>query len=151
MEKRLKLILGLKGFERVPEKRSATMAAIKSKGNKTTELRFRLALVRSGVHGWKMHDRNLPGTPDFSFRQSRVVVFIDGCFWHGCPQCGHIPRTRSGFWRAKIKGTRERDVSKDRALAAAGYRVFRIWEHDVATKLSDCVGRVIAELRTASF
>ena len=103
VEKVLKKKLPEGKFEDVPLKRSKTMSAIKSKGNKTTEITFRMALVRASIRGWKLHPKGLPGNPDFIFPARKTVVFLDGCFWHGCPKCGHIPKTNIGYWRTKIQ------------------------------------------------
>lgn len=91
MERRLKKYLDHGKFENVPEKRSRTMAAIRGKHNRTTELRLKMALIRRGIKGWKLHASELPGKPDFYFKNKRLAVFVDGCYWHGCPRCGHIP------------------------------------------------------------
>lgn len=147
MERRLSSILGDEGFGKVDPRHSRRMAAIRGKGNRSTERHFRLALVRSRIRGWRMHVRLLPGTPDFLFETERVAVFIDGCFWHGCPQCGHLPQTRSAFWHAKIQRNRERDQQKEIALSAARYQVARFWEHEIAADLPGCIDRLRSRLR----
>ena len=98
-------------FENVPEKRSKTMKAIRSTGNQSTERRFRLALVRAGIKGWKLQPSGLPGKPDFYFPKQNVVVFVDGCFWHGCIDCkmGHTPKTNQVYWSPKIQRNKDRD------------------------------------------
>jgi DNA mismatch endonuclease, patch repair protein len=131
MEARLRKALPLGRFENVSASRSRAMGAIRSRGNQTTELTFRLALVRSGLSGWKMHPPSVLGRPDFFFEAHRIAVFIDGCFWHGCERCGHVPRTNRPFWRAKIEGNRERDQDITNRLVALGFRVVRFWEHEV--------------------
>jgi len=70
------------------------------------------------------------------------VVFVDGCFWHGCRKCGHIPRTNSRFWGAKITGNRARDRRMDRRLRRLGLRVVRFWEHDLQLNLGECLRAV---------
>jgi len=67
--------------------------------------------------------------PDFVFRKERLAVFVDGCFWHGCPQHGTQPKGNRAFWRKKLASNRARDLRVNRALRAAGWRVVRIWEH----------------------
>src|SRR5947209_13409422 len=69
------------------EERSERMRKVRSKGNRSTEWRFRSALMRSRIRGWTLHDSSLIGSPDFAFREKKLVVFIDGCFWHGCRKC----------------------------------------------------------------
>ena len=77
-------------------KRSAVMAAIRSHGNKDTELKFIEILKGRGITGWRRKQR-LPGKPDFVFAGRRLAVFVDGCFWHGCPQHGRQPGSNSQY------------------------------------------------------
>ena len=109
MERALRKHLPGGAFTEVSATRSKAMAAVRGHGNKTTERRFRLALVRAGVRGWQVRPKGLRGSPDFVFPEARLAVFADGCFWHGCPECGHVPRTNRPFWAAKIERNRERD------------------------------------------
>ena len=109
------------------EKRSAVMSLIRSRGNRATELRL-IALMRAhGITGWR---RNAPvfGKPDFVFRRERVAVFVDGCFWHGCPRHATKPATRAEWWAAKLARNSERDRTVSRTLRASGWKVLRIWE-----------------------
>ncbi len=82
--------------------------------------------------------------PDIVFTRRKVVVFVDGCFWHGCPQHGEMPVANRDFWEAKIGGTRERDVKQTSVLTEAGWIVLRIWEHE---PLTEAVSRVAAAVR----
>jgi DNA mismatch endonuclease, patch repair protein len=118
------------GFENVSAVRSAAMGKVRSRNNRTTELRLRMALIRLGQRGWVLHP-NLPGRPDFFFVRAKLAVFVDGCFWHGCKKCGHVPKTRSRFWSAKIERNRRRDRRTARTLRSCGIRVLRIWEHSL--------------------
>jgi DNA mismatch endonuclease (patch repair protein) len=114
-------------------KRSAVMGRIRGKGNKDTELRM-MALFRAhGITGWR-REQKLFGKPDFVFRRERVAVFVDGCFWHGCPKPKHapLPKTRAEWWAAKLARNRARDLLVTRTLRKAGWRVVRIWECDLA-------------------
>ena len=109
------------------------MSAIRGKGNKDTELRM-MALFRVyGFTGWR-RGLVLVGKPDFVFRRERVVVFVDGCFWHGCPKPKHapLPKTRAEWWAAKLSRNKERDRVVTRALRKAGWKVVRVWECDLA-------------------
>lgn len=109
-------------------KRSALMAAVRSHGNLSTELRL-IAIFRAhDITGWRRH-RPLFGKPDFVFPQHKLAIFVDGCFWHGCPIHGTRPKTNAAFWRRKISTNRTRDRLVTRALRARGWRVVRIWEH----------------------
>lgn len=109
------------------------MRAIKAKGNKSTEARLRLILVRARIRGWKLHPKGMVGKPDFYFPEHRLAVFVDGCFWHGCPSCGHIPKANNPYWKAKIEGNQRRDRAYDHQLREQGIRVQRIWEHELLT------------------
>ena len=127
---------------------SKRMSAVRGKGNKTTEKRFRALIIGAGVRGWKVHPKGITGNPDVFFPDARLAVFLDGCFWHGCPSCGHVPSKNGAFWRAKIDRTRERDARKANLLADAGYRVLRIWEHDLTKSPLKCVEILRRHLQT---
>lgn len=129
MERSLKDTLGGSSFGRVNAARSKTMSSIRGNGNKTTEVSMRMLMVRSGVSSWRMNNRAIEGKPDFFFPSARVAIFVDGCFWHCCPRCGHFPKTRSAFWRAKLVGNKLRDRRTSSNLKTKGIRVIRIWEH----------------------
>jgi DNA mismatch endonuclease (patch repair protein) len=107
---------------------SANMRAVTAKGNATTEARLRLMLVRAGIRGWKLHTSSLIGKPDFYFPQQRLVLFVDGCFWHSCPRCGHLPRRNRAYWSEKLRRNKERDLLYTRMLRSQGYKVLRLWE-----------------------
>lgn len=118
---------------------SKAMRAIRGRNNKTTEWPFRMALVRSGISGWMLHPKHIVGCPDFYFSEGRVAVFLDGCFWHGCPRCGHLPKTNRRFWKAKIERNKIRDREHDCLLRRAGITVIRFWEHDVLRDVQKCL------------
>lgn len=111
--------------------RSRMLSAVRGKGNESTELRLAAALRFFGLKGWRRH-LPLPGRPDFAWPREKVAVFVDGCFWHGCPRCYVAPRHNAGFWRAKVEGNRRRDVRVARRLRSMGWSVHRIWECRVA-------------------
>lgn len=117
------------------KKRSAVMARIRSCGNRDTELRMILLFRLYGLTGWRRH-LDLPGRPDFAFRQQRVAIFIDGCFWHGCPQHFRMPKSRLDYWSAKIAGNKRRDRRVTRELRRRGWTVVRLWEHEISGKAS---------------
>lgn len=133
-------------FGDVKPKHSRRQSAVRGRGNKSTEMRMRFALVRAGVRGWTMNPKEVPGRPDFFFPLERVAVFVDGCFWHGCLACGHYPKKNSAFWRAKIERNRERDQQTSQKLRDAGYTVLRFWEHELREDLAGRVRRVAAAL-----
>ena len=114
-------------------KRSAVMARIRGSGNAATELRM-IALLRAhGITGWRRKARVF-GKPDFVFRVARVAVFVDGCFWHGCPRHGTQPATRAVFWAAKFSRNKARDSEVTRSLRRAGWTVLRVLECALAKK-----------------
>ena len=110
--------------------RSRIMSAIRGRGNKTTEEVVARLLRQSKHSGWRRH-APLPGRPDFAFRQERVAIFVDGCFWHGCPRCYKEPRRNTNFWREKIERNKARDREARRKLNRIGWSVIRIWEHSL--------------------
>lgn len=117
------------------EQRSALMSRIRSTGNRSTELRLRMGLVRNSVAGWTLHPRNVAGRPDFWFGQTRVAVFVDGCFWHGCqrPQCRRSPKQNRAYWKEKIARNVHRSRLVTRQLRRDLCIVLRFWEHDLQT------------------
>ena|SRR5271157_4595263 len=122
--------------------RSHIMSRIRGRGNFSTELRL-IALMRMhGILGWR-RGVALPGKPDFVFRKHRAVVFVDGCFWHGC-KCKRLPTANRAFWRSKIESNRVRDRRATAGLRKAGWKVVRIWEH----QLKNTPTRVLHRLQT---
>lgn len=127
--------------------RSLVMRRNRGRGNRSTELRLRAFLVRSRVRGWRLGDRSeVPGRPDFIFTGPRVAVFVDGCFWHGCPRCRSIPVSNRSFWRAKIARNKSRDRRVGRLLRSKGWKVVRIWEHQLTTDGPSVVLRILRAL-----
>jgi len=115
--------------------RSALMSKVRGKGNRSTEVRVRAALIRYGISGWVKHPANVPGKPDFFFPRQKVALFIDGCFWHACPRCARrTPSSRATFWRNKIEDNKARDRRVRAQLTRLGYRVLRVWEHELRTR-----------------
>ena len=141
-------------------KRSEVMSRIRSRGNKGTELRMVALLRAHGITGWRRQqelrverkcsrasgDASASQLPifssrparrvsvDFVFRAERVCVFVDGCFWHACPRHGTRPAGNRAFWKAKLDRNVERDRQVTRLLRKAGWKVLRIWEHDLAAR-----------------
>jgi DNA mismatch endonuclease Vsr len=134
--------MALPPFKRPGETRSGNMRAIRSSSNRTTERRLRAFLVQNAIKGWKLHPPNMPGNPDLLVPIRRVAVFVDGCFWHGCPRCGHIPKTNRAYWRAKIARNKQRDRKSAKELRALGFRVVRIWECQLAKRPASCLRRI---------
>jgi DNA mismatch endonuclease (patch repair protein) len=111
-------------------KRSQVMSRIRGRGNKDTELALARLLRAAGITGWRRHVP-LIGKPDFTFRKQRVVIFVDGCFWHACPRHSNMPANNRAFWQKKLTGNQTRDRLVARTLRKNGWRVVRIWEHDL--------------------
>lgn len=106
------------------------MSHIRGAGNRDTELRLIQIFKENDITGWR---RNQPvfGKPDFVFPKLKLAVFVDGCFWHGCPKHATWPKHNAGFWRKKIAANRSRDRRVNRTLRDRGWRVVRIWEHEL--------------------
>lgn len=114
-------------FNTTPE-RSALMSKIRSRANQSTEMAMIALLKKHKLSGWR---RNSPllGKPDFIFPTHRVALFVDGCFWHGCKTCGHVPRQNSDYWHDKFQANMRRDRKVSRLLRCKGWTVLRVWEH----------------------
>jgi len=121
------------------EQRSYNMSQIRGRDTKP-EMLLRHALWTTGLR-YRVHYR-LPGRPDIVFVSRRIAIFIDGCFWHGCPEHGVRPKTNSKFWNTKIQGNMERDKKNRKLLEEAGWMVLRFWEHDIENDLSSLVKKL---------
>ena len=133
-------------FPKVSIERSRIMRSIKAANNRSTERRLRAALVSAGLRDWRVRDRNRPGRPDFFFEKAELAIFVDGCFWHGCPACYQAPRTNSAFWTAKINVNRAKDKSVTVSLRRSGAIVLRFWEHELKSDLRSCIDRIRVSL-----
>jgi DNA mismatch endonuclease (patch repair protein) len=120
-------------------------------GNRSRDTRPEIAL-RSTLHRRGLRFRTgfaVAGVRckvDVAFTRARLAIFIDGCFWHGCPEHGTSPRTNAYYWSRKLESNRARDARIDGALEAAGWRVLRIWEHDDPERAADHVQETLGEL-----
>src|SRR5262245_32880059 len=123
------------------QQRSFTMASIRARGNKQTEIALAHLLRQAGIKGWRRHAKLL-GCPDFSFAIKRVVIFVDGCFWHGCPQCYRRPASNRRYWDQKIARNRQRDLAVTHALRQRGWRVLRIWGCALRSNPNSCLRRL---------
>ncbi|MGN9778583.1 very short patch repair endonuclease [Micromonospora sp. H33] len=151
------LSVGLASLQR-PKKTAQSWAsspAVRSvmRANRSRDTRPEMAL-RSAVHALGLRYRvdrqplvGLRRKADLVFAGPRVAVFVDGCFWHGCPQ-HYRPSTRnSEFWSSKIEGNRDRDAQTDEKLAAAGWTVIRVWEHEDTQQAASRIARAVLALR----
>ncbi|MGO4552279.1 very short patch repair endonuclease [Lysobacter sp. 2RAF19] len=122
-----------------PATRSAVMSRIRAKGTKP-EIHVQQMLKSLGVQ-YRSHDRQLPGCPDFVIDDSQTCIFVDGDFWHGW----HFSEWRlklSAQWEAKIDATRKRDRRNHQRLRRAGWKVIRIWEHQLRDDPEGCAARI---------
>ena len=119
-----------------PEQRSRCMAAIKGKDTKP-EMIVRKYLFSRGLR-YRVNNRKLPGSPDIVLKKYKTVVFIDGCFWHGHEGCKYyrLPKTNVDFWRHKIAMNIAHDYANCVDLRLAGWKVIRVWECDIKTKVN---------------
>src|SRR5690606_18336059 len=139
-----------KARAKTPDASSPAVRAVMqgNRGRDTTpELRLRSALHRRG-HRYRVHYPILLGDgmrvrPDIVFTRRRLVVFVDGCFWHRCPAHGTSPSANSKYWQRKLDSNTTRDAQQTRQLRGAGWRVVRIWEH---TPTADAVASIETEL-----
>jgi DNA mismatch endonuclease (patch repair protein) len=124
------------------------MQAIRSRDTKPERVLRRL-LHAQGLR-YRVAAQPLPGlrrTADIVFRPAKVAVFIDGCYWHGCPEHYVAPKTNPGYWSGKVAGNVARDRDTDRRLAEAGWTVLRFWEHESAEECASTVLRVVLDRR----
>jgi DNA mismatch endonuclease (patch repair protein) len=130
-----------------PAVRSRMMRAIHSK-NTQPELRVRRALHAAGYR-FRLHRKDLPGTPDIVLPQYRTVVQVNGCFWHrhDCPRGRRWPSSNASYWRPKLERNQRRQEAAVRALSAAGWRVVTIWECNVGGGLAALL-RALAYLKS---
>jgi DNA mismatch endonuclease (patch repair protein) len=117
--------------------------AFSDRGSNETELALIRVFRAQGITGWRRH-QPVFGKPDFIFPKLRLAVFVDGCFWHGCPRHATKPKNNAVFWRRKLAANQARDRLVTRRLRGIGWRVLRLWEHDLARKRA---ARLVAKVR----
>ena len=127
-----------------PAQRSAIMKAVRH-FDTPPEIRLRRSLWRHGFR-YRTHPRIADTRPDFAFIRQRVAVFVDGCFWHGCPRHYVAPVNNAVFWRQKLQRNRLLDRRAAQRLRGAGWLVVRVWECDVNLRLNLASGRLRAVL-----
>lgn len=117
------------------EQVSKTMSAIKAKNTKPEQI-LRKALWHSGIKGYRLHWKKVPGRPDIAFPGKKIAIFVNGCFWHRCPICKpSLPKTNVDFWTDKFTKNVERDKLKTKSLEDLGWTVFTIWECEIKNEL----------------
>ena len=132
------------------EKRSELMSHIRSRCNKSTELRL-IALFRDNqIKGWRRNSK-IFGKPDFVFPKYKLCVFVDGCFWHGCKLCqtNRQPKSNRKYWMTKIERNRNRDKEVSKTLRNNGYSVIRIRECQLKKSPSRQISRIINAINFA--
>jgi len=115
--------------------------------NTKPEIALRKLLFANGLRGYRLHYR-LTGRPDIVFPKKKIAVFIDGCFWHKCPKCFQKPVTNRAFWRKKIDCNVKRDKVVGVELKRKGWRVLRIWEHEIRKDLNKSYLRIHRVLKS---
>lgn len=131
-----------------PMTRSETMSRVRSKDTRP-ELLVRSMLHAAGYR-FRLHKRDLPGTPDIVLPKYKAVVEVRGCFWHGHPGCGRTPKSNLEFWEPKLRRNRARDLENERLLHDLGWRTLVIWEcatsgpkrrsqHDLSQRISQWI------------
>ena len=114
-----------------PEDRRKTMQAVKGRGTRLEKRLFSM-LARMGLRGWRTNVDSIVGKPDVAFVSEQVAIFLDGCFWHGCPYCQRkLPETNREYWERKIKRNVALAKSTNRQLRADGWTVIRVWGHQM--------------------
>lgn len=126
------------------EQRTFNMSRIRAK-NTGPEVKLRKLLSAAGIRGYRIH-YNLPGKPDIVFTKKKIAIFIDGCFWHKCPICFQEPETRKEFWLKKIQSNVDRDKKVNTQLKEGGWKIIRIWEHEIRIEPEKCVKKIIGIL-----
>jgi len=128
--------------------RSELMKRVKGK-NSAAEFAQRSALHAEGLR-FRLH-RLVEGIAvDIVFPRAKVAVFVDGCFWHGCPEHETFPKTNREYWLPKLKENKDRDLRQTERLRAAGWRVFRVWEHECLPPDRRVVARIVRACRRAT-
>lgn len=131
--------------------RSVMMSRIRGRDT-SPELNLRQALRASGWRGYRVNVRTPGGKADLAFVSRKIAVFVDGCFWHGCPEHYVMPKSSRPFWSKKLKENVERDSRQTRELIADGWLVIRVWEHQVRSDGSGLARRIVeAVLRKRSW
>jgi DNA mismatch endonuclease, patch repair protein len=128
------------------DQRSAIMRLVKSKDT-SIEVKVRATLWRLGLR-FRKHLRSLPGNPDIVFTKKRTVIFIDSCFWHGCPLHLRKPKSNTAYWDDKIARNVARDRQVDEQYKALGWQLIRIWEHELKTDFSASIERIVRSVVT---
>lgn len=119
-----------------PKDRRKTMQAVKGKRTRLEKRLFSM-LAGMGLKGWKQNVSNVTGKPDVVFARQKVAIFVDGCFWHGCPVCKRkLPQTNRKYWERKIARNVKLAKSHNQHLYKNSWTIIRIWEHEINSKVA---------------
>jgi len=121
-------------------KRSEIMSKVRNKDSKI-EIEFRKKLWKEGFR-YRKNSTKYFGKPDLVLKKHRTVIFIDSCFWHGCPEHGSMPQTRKVFWQKKIGQNKKRNLHVSKHYNDKDWQVIRIWEHDLKTDMGNFVSNI---------
>jgi DNA mismatch endonuclease, patch repair protein len=126
--------------------RSRNMSLIRSAENKTTEQEILKYLRKYKITGWRRHKKGAFGSPDFLFTKNKVVMFVDGCFWHRCNKHCIIPKSNKYFWITKLKKNKVRDKKVNAHYKNKGWKVVRIWEHELKKPESSVIYNIVSKI-----
>lgn len=133
----------------IPEKEitSYIMSQIKSKNTKP-EIKLRKEMWKNGIRGYRLHWPKVPGRPDIAFPSRKIAIFVNGCYWHRCPNCiPSFPKTNPDFWKLKFEKNRIRDKLKITQLKREKWKVLVIWECKINVDLNDSIKKIKGLLR----
>lgn len=126
---------------------SKIMRANKSKNTKP-EITLRKSLWKCGVRGYRLHWSKVPGKPDIAFPSKKIAIFVNGCFWHRCPNCNlPLPKSNVEFWNDKFKKNVDRDYQKKSLLEKSNWKVLIVWECEIKNDLERCIAAIRGELQ----
>jgi len=131
------------------QQRSYNMSRIRGRDTKP-ELKLRKLLYSKGIRGYRISAK-LPGKPDIAFTKYRLAVFIDGCYWHMCPECFQVPQTNRDFWLKKLGDNVKRDKRVNRLLKDDGWAVIRFWEHEIKKDINSCCNHIMDVLQKRGY
>lgn len=134
---------------RPPLTRSEIMSRVKSKDSEA-ERALRSALHSAGLR-FRLHSRVEGVTVDVVFPNAKVAVLVDGCFWHGCPRHATYPKSNTSYWLPKLAENKDRDKQQSARLREAGWKVFRVWEHDCTPPNPRVISRIVEACRNGTW
>lgn len=127
------------------EQRRKNMQAIRAKET-ALEIMVRKELWKKGIR-YRKNVRDLMGVPDIAIKKHKLVIFLDSCYWHGCPEHGVMPKSNREFWEKKIKRNIERDTEVTSYYRSRNWTILRFWEHEVKQDLDGIIDRIIKAIR----